>query len=179
MDPLVLAIGAVLVIAVTTAVAPRVRIAGPLLLVALGIGVSLLPFVPAVEVEPEIILVGILPPLLYSAAVRLPAIEFRRDFGPIAGLSVLLVVLSSAALAVFFLATIPGLSPYIAIGLGAILSPTDAVATSIVKRLGISRRVVTMLEGESLLNDATALVILRVAVAIAVTGITPAGGIMG
>ena len=116
---------------------------------------------PAIHVDPELILVGVLPPLLYSAAVALPAIEFRRDFGPIAGLSVLLVVLSSAALAVFFMVAIPGLSPYIAIGLGAILSPTDAVATSIVKRLGISRRVVTMLEGESLLNDATALVLLR------------------
>ena len=77
-------------------VAPRVNIAGPLLLVAIGIGVSLLPFVPAFEVDPEIILVGVLPPLLYSSAVSLPAIEFRRDFGPIAGLSVLLVLLSSA-----------------------------------------------------------------------------------
>ena len=72
----------------TSAVAPRIKIAGPLLLVAIGLGVSLLPFVPPVQVEPEIILVGILPPLLYSAAVQLPAIEFRRDFGPIAGLSV-------------------------------------------------------------------------------------------
>jgi len=179
MDPLVLAIGAVLVIAVTTAVAPRVRIAGPLLLVALGIGVSLLPFVPAVEVEPEIILVGILPPLLYSAAVRLPAIEFRRDFGPIAGLSVILVVLSSIVLGLFFNALVPGLGIYLALALGAILSPTDAVATSIVKRLGISRRVVTLLEGESLLNDATSLVILRTAVAVAITGLAPEGGVLG
>ena len=64
MDPLVLAIIGVLVVAVTSAVAPRVKIAGPLLLVAIGLGVSLLPFVPPVQVEPEIILVGILPPLL-------------------------------------------------------------------------------------------------------------------
>jgi len=179
MDPLVLAIIGVLVVAVTSAVAPRIKIAGPLLLVAIGLGVSLLPFVPPVQVEPEIILVGILPPLLYSAAVQLPAIEFRRDFGPIAGLSVLLVLLSSIALGLFFNELVPGLGIFFALALGAILSPTDAVATAIVKRLGISRRVVTLLEGESLLNDATALVILRVAVAIAVTGITPPGGIPG
>ena len=167
MDAIVFVILAVVVIAVTTAVAPKLNIAGPLILVLIGIGVGLLPFVTVPEIEPEMILVGVLPPLLYSAAVALPAIEFRRDFGPIAGLSVLLVVLSSAALAVFFMPMIPGLSVYIAIGLGAILSPTDAVATSIVKRLGISRRVVTMLEGESLLNDATALVLLRTMVAAA------------
>ena len=173
MDAILWIILAVIVIAVTTAIAPKLGIAGPLILVLIGIGVGLLPFVPAIHVDPELILVGVLPPLLYSAAVALPAIEFRRDFGPIAGLSVLLVVLSSAALAVFFMIAIPGLSPYIAIGLGAILSPTDAVATSIVKRLGISRRVVTMLEGESLLNDATALVLLRTM--IAATALASAG----
>lgn len=178
MDVLVLAIGAILVIALTTAIAPRVRIAGPLILVAIGIVVSLLPFVPGIEPNPEIILVGILPPLLYSAAVQLPAIEFRRDFGPISGLSVLLVLLSAVALGLFFNAVIPDLGIYLALALGAILSPTDAVATAIVKRLGISRRVVTLLEGESLLNDATSLVILRVAVAIAVTGSVPEGGIL-
>ncbi|WP_345801178.1 sodium:proton antiporter [Microbacterium sp. AZCO] len=179
MEALVLAIVAIVVIAVTTAVAPKVRIAGPLLLVAIGLGVSLLPFVPGVDIDPEIILVGILPPLLYSAAVQLPAIEFRRDFGAVAGLSVLLVLISSVALALFFNAVVPGLGIYLALALGAILSPTDAVATAIVRRLGISRRVVTLLEGESLLNDATSLVILRVAVAIAVTGSVPAGGVLG
>ncbi|GAA1954176.1 sodium:proton antiporter [Microbacterium deminutum] len=167
MDSLVYVVLAIVVIAVTTAVAPRLGLAGPLLLVLIGIGVGLLPFVPAIEVEPDVILVGVLPPLLYSAAVALPALEFRRDFGPIAGLSVVLVLVSSIALAALFVATIPGLSPYLAVALGAILSPTDAVATSIVKRLGISRRVVTLLEGESLLNDATALVLLRTMIAAA------------
>src|SRR6478735_471291 len=179
MEYLVIAILGVVVVALATAVAPRAKVAGPLLLVAVGIVVSLFPFVPPIEVDPELILVGVLPPLLYSAAVSLPAIEFRRDFGPIAGLSVLLVLFSSVALALFFNALIPGLGIYYALALGAILSPTDAVATSIVKRLGVSRRVVTMLEGESLLNDATSLVILRVAVAIAITGNAPEGGILG
>jgi CPA1 family monovalent cation:H+ antiporter len=181
-DAIVFLILGVLVIAVTTAVAPKLGLAGPLLLVLIGIAVGMLPFVPAVEVEPDVILVGVLPPLLYSAAVALPAVEFRRDFGPIAGLSVLLVILSSLALAGLFVLAIPGLDPYVAVALGAILSPTDAVATSIVKRLGISRRVVTLLEGESLLNDATALVLLRTMIAaatLALSGSTAGGDAPG
>lgn len=165
MDALLIAILGIVVIVVATAIAPRVRIAGPLILVAIGIGVSLLPFVPAMQIDPEIILVGVLPPLLYSAAVNVPAIEFRRDFGAIAGLSVVLVVVSSVVLALFFMAVVPGLGFFLALALGAILSPTDAVATTIAKRLGIAPRVVTMLEGESLLNDATSLVILRTSIA--------------
>ena len=167
---IVLVIVGVVVIAAATGLAPRVNVAGPLLLVIAGLTVSLLPFVPAVELDPEIILVGILPPLLYSAAVSLPAIEFRRDFGPISGLSVVLVVLTSLVLGLFFSWAIPDLGLLLAIALGAILSPTDAVATSIVKRLGLSPRVVTMLEGESLLNDATSLVLLRTAVAAVAAG---------
>lgn len=176
MDLLVVAVVGVVVVALTTALAPRIGIAGPLALVAIGIGISLLPFFPAFEIDPEIILVGVLPPLLYSSAVALPAIEFRRDFRPIAGLSILLVVLSTAVLAVFFQLVIPGIDPYLALALGALLSPTDAVATSIVKRLGLSTRVVTMLEGESLLNDATSLVLLRTAIAAIAVGSVPIGG---
>ena len=165
MEVLIVVIIAIVVIALATAVAPKLGIAGPLILVLVGGAVSLLPFVEIPEINPELILVGVLPPLLYSAAVSLPAIEFRRDFGPIAGLSFLLVIISSVLLGFFFMAVIPGIHPAVAVALGAILSPTDAVATSIVKRLGVSRRVVTMLEGESLLNDATALVLLRTMIA--------------
>lgn len=169
-DPLLLVLAGVVVVALATVIGPRFNVAGPLVLLAIGAGVSLLPFVAPFSVNPEVILVGVLPPLLYSAAVQLPAIEFRRDFAPIAGLSVLLVVFSSLVLGLFFWAVIPGLGLALAIALGAILSPTDAVATSIAKRLGISPRVVTMLEGESLLNDATALVLLRTAVAAVASG---------
>lgn len=158
----------VVVIAVTTMLSRWLGIAGPLLLVAFGLVASL--FLPPVEVDPEIILVGVLPPLLYAAAVRLPAIEFRRDFVPISGLAVLLVVASALLLGWFFTLVIPGLGFAMAVALGAILSPTDAVATSIIKKLGIAPRVVTMLEGESLLNDATSLVLLRSAVAAAAAG---------
>ena len=91
--------------------------------------------------------------------------EFRREFGAIGGLSVLLVVVSALVLGVFFSWVIPGLGIWWGIALGAIVSPTDAVATSIVKKLPVSPRVVSILEGESLLNDATALVLLRTAIA--------------
>lgn len=156
--------GIALVVAVTT-LAPRVGVAAPLLLVVLGIGISYLPFVEAIEIEPEWILGGILPPLLYAAAVNVPAMEFRRDFRLISAYSVVLVVVS--ALGVGFLMTwlIPGLPLPLGIALGAIVSPTDAVATSIVQRAGVSTRMVTVLKGESLLNDASALVLLKSAVA--------------
>ena len=154
-----------LAIAAATASAPRLGVAAPLLLVVLGIGVSLLPFGPTVDVEPEWVLTGVLPPLLYAASASMPAMEFRREFTAIRGLSVVLVVLSAFALGWFFSLVVPGLGLAWGVALGAVVSPTDAVATSIATRLGVSPRVVTMLEGESLLNDATALVLLRAAVA--------------
>jgi NhaP-type Na+/H+ or K+/H+ antiporter len=157
-------VAAILIIAVT-ALAPRAGVASPLVLVVLGAGVSLLPWVPAVEVPPELILGGVLPPLLYSAAVGLPSMDFRRDFTAIGGLSVTLVVISSVLVGLLFRLLVPAIDLATAIALGAIVSPTDAVATAIVKRLGASQRSVTMLEGESLLNDASALVLLRSAIA--------------
>lgn len=164
---LVIGVLAVLTIAAATTFGPRFGVASPLILVVIGILVSLLPFVPAIELEPEWILAGVLPPLLYSASVSMPAMNFRREFGAIGGLSVLLVIVSSVLLGLFFAWVIPGLGLGWGIALGAIVSPTDAVATGIVKRAGVSPRVVAILEGESLLNDATALVLLRAAVAAA------------
>lgn len=166
---IIVVLGVVLIVAVT-GIGRRINIAAPLVLVAIGLVLAATPFIPDIpEIDPEWILVGILPPLLYSSAVNLPAVEFRRDFTPIAGLSVFLVVLSSLILGLFFTWAIPDLPFPVGVALGAILSPTDAVATGIVKRMGISPRVVTMLEGESLLNDATALVLLRTAT-IAIAG---------
>lgn len=161
---------AVVVITVSTSLSRRVGVAGPLILVAVGLAASWLPFFPPIEVDPEWILVGVLPPLLYAASVRLPAVEFRRDIPSISGLAVALVVISALAIGGFLTLVLPDLGFPLAVALGAILSPTDAVATSIVKRLGITPRVVTILEGESLLNDATALVLLRSAVAAVAAG---------
>lgn len=168
MSDLTWLIAGIAVIGVSTVLARRLGVAGPLILVAIGLVASLL--LPAFSVPPDLILVGILPPLLYASAVRLPAVEFRRDAMPIAGLAVVLVVISALALGTLFYFAIPGLDFALAVALGAILSPTDAVATSIAKKLGIAPRVITMLEGESLLNDATALVLLRSAVAASAAG---------
>ncbi|GAA1615373.1 cation:proton antiporter [Catellatospora bangladeshensis] len=165
MELLLIAVTAVVAIVVVNSLASRTGVAAPLLLVAVGIAVSFLPFVPAVEVGPEVILAGVLPPLLYSAAVSLPTMDFRRDFTAISGLSVVLVVLTSLLLGLLFWALIPGLGLAGGIAVGAIVSPTDAVATAIAKRLGAPSRVITVLEGEGLLNDASALVLLRSAVA--------------
>jgi len=155
----------VVAIAVSTSLSKRLGVAGPLILVAVGLAASWLPILDDFEVDPELILVGVLPPLLYAAAVRLPAVEFRRDLPSISGLAVALVVVSALAVGGFLTLVLPQLGFPLAVALGAVLSPSDAVATSIVKRLGISPRVVTILEGESLINDATALVLLRSAIA--------------
>lgn len=165
METLIIVVLALLAISAASTVGSRLGIAAPLLLTLLGIGVSLLPFVGAIHVEPEWILEGVLPPLLYSAAVSVPTMEFRRDFNAISGLSVVLVVVSAVLLGMLFAWLVPGLGLPGGIALGAIVSPTDAVALSIVKRLGVASRVVALLEGESLLNDASALVLLRSAIA--------------
>ena len=161
MELLIIGVLGMLGIAGASLIAPKLRIPAPLLLVFVGIVISFLPFVADFEVDPEWILAGILPPLLYSASVSMPTVDFRREFTTISGLSVALVVVSAVVLGFLFSWLIPGLGLAGGIALGAILSPTDAVATTIVKRVGVSPRIVTVLEGESLLNDATALVLLR------------------
>lgn len=165
MDLLLIGVIAAVAIVTVTALAPRVGVSAPLLLVALGVAISLVPAVPAVEIEPEWILGVVLPPLLYATSVSMPTMDFRRDLTAISGLSVLLVVATSVVLGLLFSWLIPGVSLATGIALGAVLSPTDAVATSIVRKSGVSPRIVTVLEGESLLNDASALVLLRSAVA--------------
>ena len=165
MDLLLIGVVAAVAIVTVTALAPRVGVSAPLLLVALGVAISLVPAVPAVEIEPEWILGVVLPPLLYATSVSMPTMDFRRDLTAISGLSVLLVVATSVVLGLLFSWLVPGVSLATGIALGAVLSPTDAVATSIVRKSGVSPRIVTVLEGESLLNDASALVLLRSAVA--------------
>jgi NhaP-type Na+/H+ or K+/H+ antiporter len=161
---LVVLVCALVVIAAAAVVGPRLGIAAPLVLVGIGVGASFLPVFGAAHIEPAWILEGVLPPLLYSAAVSMPAMNFRREFAAIGGLSVVLVVGSALALGLFLTVVVPGLGFWWGVALGAILSPTDAVATSIIKQTSVSKRVVAMLDGESLLNDASALVLLRTAI---------------
>jgi len=164
-ETLVIAVIGLIAIAATTVLAPRLGIASPLALVAIGVVASFLPEFSDFSIDPELILLGVLPPLLYSSAVSMPGMNFRREFGAISGLSVVLVVGTALALGLFFMVAIPDLGFAWGVALGAIISPTDAVATSIVKKTAVSKRVVAILDGESLLNDATALVVLRTAIA--------------
>lgn len=174
MEVLIVAVVALLTIALLRTVAPRLRVAAPLLLVLLGFAVALVPQVPDITVSPELVLEGVLPPLLYAAAVSTPAMDFRRDLRVIGGMSILLVAVTAVAIGFLVHAIMPDLPLAAAIALGAIVSPTDAVATSIVRDVGVSPRITAILEGESLLNDATALALLRSAIAVTiVTTSTP------
>ena len=161
-----------LLAAVTTllVLAPLVGVPYPILLVIGGLVIGLLPGMPALELPPELVLVAFLPPLLYSAALFSSPHELRRNIRPITLLAlglVLATVLTVASIAHY----VADLSWPAAFVLGAIVSPTDPLAaTSIARRLGVPARVVTIVEGESLVNDAAALVAFRFAVAAVLTG---------
>jgi NhaP-type Na+/H+ or K+/H+ antiporter len=136
----------------------------PILLVVGGLALSLLPGLPTLELPPDLVLMIFLPPLLYSAAFFSSPRDLRANFRPIAFLSVGLVLLTTVTVALVGHAVI-GLPWPIALVLGVIVSPTDPVAVSATaQRFGLPRRVVTILEGESLVNDGTALVLYRTAV---------------
>lgn len=168
-----LAAAAVLVIVAVSALAPKVGVASPVLLVLVGVVFSYLPHLPVIEIEPEWFLGLVLPPLLYSAAVNMPATDFRRNIGTIGALSVSLVIVSAFAAGLLIYLFVPQIGLPAAIAIGAVVSPPDAVAaTSIGKKLGLPSRLVTILEGEGLVNDATALVILRSAIGAAGAGIS-------
>ena len=159
------------VLVVVAVVARRLNIAPSILLVVAGIALALIPGLPRIELAPELVLLGILPPLIYSAGVAMSWREFKFNLRPIALLAFGLVIFTAAAVAVaaHYLLGMP-----LAVGfvLGAIVSPTDAVAPlAVVRRLGLPRRLIVVLEGEGLANDATALILYRFAVAAVGTGL--------
>ena len=180
MDLLIIAVLGILAIAAASQLSDRIGVAPALILLAGGTAVGFLPFIPAIELDPQVVLEGVLPPLLFSTAVSISTINFRRELAPVAVLAILLVALSAAVIGVALVLVVPGLSLAWAIAMGAILSPTDAVAISIARRLAVSQRIITVLEGEGLLNDATALVLLSSAVSAATTsGGISIGGVLG
>ena len=152
-----------LIIVACQFVAPKVRVASPLILLAVGLAIGFLPQVAAIEIEPHIVLEMVLPPLLFSAAVRMPTMDFRREMQAVAMLAIPLVFLSAFAVGFVINWLVPAISLPWGVALGAVLSPTDAVAISIAKRSGVSHRIITVLEGEGLFNDATSLVLLSAA----------------
>jgi monovalent cation/hydrogen antiporter len=159
------------VLVVVAVVARRLNIAPSILLVIAGIALALVPGLPRIEFATELVLLGILPPLIYSAGVAMSWREFRFNLRPITLLAFGCVVFTScavSAVAHFLL----GMQLAVGFVLGAIVAPTDVVAPlAIVRRLGIPRRLVVVLEGEGLANDATALIVYRFAVAAVSTGL--------
>jgi Na+/H+ antiporter len=153
-----------------SAMAGKIKLPYPILLIAAGIAIGFVPAWPNIALNPEIVFLIFLPPLLYDAAFNISFPEFRTHLNTISTLAISLVFLTATGIAVTAHYCIPGFSWPLAFVLGAILSATDAVAAiSITKGLGLSHKTNTILEGESLVNDASALVAYRFAVA-AVTG---------
>lgn len=161
---LLLLVGSLLV----TAVARRLGWSAPLVLVGVGLAVSFVPALPEFALEPELILVLVLPPLLYSAALDSSYHNIRANLRPIGLLAVGLVLATTIAVGWVAHLVLPGLSLWSAMVLGAVIAPPDAVAAvAIGRRLNLPRRTMTLLTGESLINDATALTAYKVAVAAA------------
>jgi monovalent cation/hydrogen antiporter len=162
-----------------TALANRIRFSAPLLLMLVGIGLSFLPRIPIPELSSELVLIGFLPPLLYAAAIRTSVIDFRANRRSIAQLSVLLVVVTALGVGLITWLLLPVSFP-VAFALGAVVAPPDAIAaTAIARRVGLPRRLVTILEGESLVNDATAITCLRIAIAAIAGTVTAAQATVG
>jgi CPA1 family monovalent cation:H+ antiporter len=160
------------VVAVLVTISRRIRVPYPVLLLLGGLVVGLVPGIPPLELDPEIVFLVVLPPLLYVSAFLTPIRDFRSNLKNISLLAVGLVAVSVGVVAVLTMALVPGMTWPLAAALGAIVSPPDAVAaTAIAQRLAVPRRVISILEGESLLNDATALTIYRAALAAAVAAV--------
>ena len=156
---LLVAIAALLVLA------PVLRVPYPILLVLGGLALGFVPGIPTITLPPDVVLVAILPPLLYSAAFYTSLRDLRQNIIPISALAIGLVVATTVSVAAVAHMMIPGFGWGPAFVLGAVVSPTDPLAaTAIARRLGVPRRIIAIVEGESLVNDGTALVLYRVAV---------------
>lgn len=159
------------IITFLAAMAERTSIPYPIFLVVGGLALGLVPGMPSIELDPDMVFLLFLPPILFSAAYSTSWRDFRANKRPIGLLAVGCVLFTMVAVAVVAHAVIAELSWSAAFVLGAIVAPPDAVAaTAIFERLGVPRRLVTILEGESLVNDASALVAYRFAVAAVVSG---------
>jgi Na+/H+ antiporter len=158
-------------VVVLGSVARVLSIPYPIVLVVGGLVMGFIPGLPEAELAPELVLVIFLPPLLYSAAFFADLRELKRNARPISLLAIGLVLVTMCTVAVVAHALVDGMSWGAAFTLGAIVAPTDPVAaTAVARRLNVPRRLVNVIEGESLVNDGTALVAYRVAAAAAVGG---------
>jgi CPA1 family monovalent cation:H+ antiporter len=159
------------ILIILTAIANKRKLPYPVLLVAAGLIIGFVPQLPGLALDPDVIFVVLLPPLLYDGASKTSWHEFRTSIRPISALAITLVFFTTVAVAITAHYLIPGFTWPLAFVLGAVVSPPDAVAASgIIKGLGLNKKVITILEGESLVNDASALIAYRYAVAAVTTG---------
>ena len=171
MDVLTVALALLVAIAILFEVARRLGVPYPTLLVVGGLGLALIPGLPMIELQPELVLGIFLPPLLFIAATETPIRDLRKNVPPLIRLSVGLVVFTTISVAVIANAVLPSLGLAAAFTLGAIVAPTDALAaTSVFRRLGAPRVIRTLIEGEALFNDASALVVYRAALLAVASG---------
>ena len=171
---LVLLIGLFFAIAAVAGVARRLGVSYPIVLVIFGLLCSLLPHVPRIPLPPSMVFLVILPPLLYVAAWQTSWREFKYNLVSISSLAVFLVFFTAFGVAFAAHWWLPGFNWELGFLLGAVVSPTDAVAaTSIARKVGMPQRVVDLLDGESLLNDATGLLALEFGIEMVVDGSTP------
>src|SRR5205809_2057701 len=158
-------------VALLALLARRLTVPTPAILVAGGLLVALVPGLPAVRFDPQLVFLVFIPPLLYRASLLASYRDVRANLRPILSLGVGHVLFATLAVAWVAHRTVPGLPWASAFVLGAVVSPPDvAAATAFLRRLPMPRRVVTVLEGESMVNDAAAIVAYRMAVAAAVSG---------
>ena len=159
------------VLAALLIAAPKLRIPYPIFLVLGGLALGFVPGIPSLSLPPDVVLVAVLPPLLYLSAYRTSLRELRANAQAIVILAVGLVVATTVSVALVAHAWVDNMSWAAAFTLGAVVAPTDPIAaTAIMRRLGVPRRLVSIIESESLVNDGTALVLFRVAVIAAVSG---------
>jgi Na+/H+ antiporter len=159
------------VLAVFLIAAPVLRIPYPIFLVLGGLALGFVPGVPSLALPPQVVLVAVLPPLLYLSAYRTSLRDLRANAQAIGILAIGLVAATTATVAVVAHTAVPHMSWAAAFVLGAVVAPTDPIAaTAIMRRLGVPRRLVSIVESESLVNDGTALVLFRVGVVAVVSG---------
>ena len=174
MEPALFVLAIVVTVAFVAGGSRRLGWSPPLVLVVVGVIASFLPGVPTFELDPDLVLVGLLPPLLYAAAIRTSLIDFRQTKQALFLLAVVLVGVTTVAVGLVAWWAVPSISIAAALALGAVVAPPDAVAaTAVARRIGMPRRITTILEGESLVNDATALVALTAAITAITSTVTP------
>src|SRR5574338_583543 len=163
MDVLAAVLAITVAIALLFELARRIGVPWPSIFVLGGLALGFVPGIPHLRLEPDLVLLAFLPPLLFVAAVESPTRDLKTDIWPILRLSILLVLLTMAVVGTL-IHLLTGLDWAPAFAFGAIVGPTDALAASAVfRRIGVPRRVAALVEGESLFNDATALVAYRTA----------------